>query len=83
MIYTKTWSPRQKKKKKKKKKKTLEFMFMKHNALNRCEPRIEVIVKMGVRPGGGVRVDVDEEFKVTVKMQRKKSRGGGVRVHVN
>ena len=31
----------------------LEFMFMKHYAPNRCEPSIEVIVKMGVRPGGG------------------------------
>ena len=28
-------------------------MFMKHYAPNRCEPSIEVIVKMGVRPGGG------------------------------
>ena len=25
---------------------------MKHNAPNSCEPSIEVIVKMGVRPGG-------------------------------
>ena len=28
-------------------------MFMKHYAPNRCEPSIEVIVKMGVRPGEG------------------------------
>ena len=28
-------------------------MFMKHYAPNRCEPSIEVIVKIGVRPGGG------------------------------
>ena len=28
-------------------------MFMKHYAPNRCEPCIEVIVKMGVRPGVG------------------------------
>ena len=26
-------------------------MFMKHYAPNRCEPSIEVIVKIGVRPG--------------------------------
>ena len=31
----------------------LEFMFMKQYAPNRCEPNIEVIVKMGVRLGGG------------------------------
>ena len=30
--------------------KTLEFMFMKHYAPNRCEPSIEVIMNMG----GGV-----------------------------
>ena len=30
-----------------------EFMFMKHYAPNRCEPSIEVIVKIGVRPGRG------------------------------
>ena len=29
-----------------------EFMFMKHNAPDRCEPSIEVIVKIGVRPEG-------------------------------
>ena len=29
-------------------------MFMKHYAPNRCEPSIEVIVKMGVRQGEGV-----------------------------
>ena len=29
-------------------------MFMKHYATNGCEPSLEVIVKMGVRPGGGV-----------------------------
>ena len=28
-------------------------MFIKHYAPNRCEPSIEVIVKMGVRPEGG------------------------------
>ena len=28
-------------------------MFMKHYAPNRCESCIEVIVKMGVRPGLG------------------------------
>ena len=28
-----------------------EFMLMKHYAPNRCEPSIEGIVKMGVRPG--------------------------------
>ena len=31
----------------------LEFMFMKHYAPNRCEPSIEVIMKMGVQWGGG------------------------------
>ena len=34
----------------------LEFMYMKHYAPNRWEPRIEVIVKkgpVGVRSGGG------------------------------
>ena len=30
----------------------LEYMFIKHYAPNRCEPSIEVIVKMGVRLGG-------------------------------
>ena len=41
-------------------------MFMKHYAPNRCEPSIEVIMKMGVQYGGGglggggcVRVDVN------------------------
>ena len=29
-------------------------MFMKHYAPNRFEPSIEVIVKMGVRPGRGL-----------------------------
>ena len=32
---------------------TLEFMFMKHYAPNRCEPSIEVIMKIGVQLGGG------------------------------
>ena len=58
-------------------KKELEFMFMKHYAPNRCEPNIEVIMKMGVVGvgffffffcfffwGGGVRVDVKEEVKL-------------------
>ena len=52
----------------------LEFMFMKHYAPNRCEPSIEVIMKMGVQWGeggigfwGGVRV----------------FRGGGGRLNVN
>ena len=34
----------------------LKFMFMKHYALNRCEPSIEVLMKMGVQWGGGGRV---------------------------
>ena len=48
-------------------------MFMKHYAPNRCEPSIEVTMKMGVQWGGGgvrgwsgwgvVRVDVSEELK--------------------
>ena len=35
-------------------------MLMKHYAPNSCEPRIEVTVKIGVRPemGGEVKVDV-------------------------
>ena len=54
-------------------------MFLKHYAPNRCEPSIEVIMKMGVQwgggfffcfffwgGGGGVRVDVNvnEGFKL-------------------
>ena len=40
-------------------------MFMKHYAPNRCEPRIEVIVKMWIRLGrGGGGVDVNEEFVI-------------------
>ena len=35
-------------------KRKLEFMFMKHYAPNRCEPSIEVIVKMWVQLGEGV-----------------------------
>ena len=67
-------------------------MFMKHYAPNRCEPRIEVIMKMGVQWrglgfGGGVQVGCERRIEVIVEMQ-KKSRGGGggsgsVRVNVN
>ena len=39
----------------------LEFMFMKHYAPNRCEPSIEVIMKIG--RVGGVRVDLNKELK--------------------
>ena len=44
-------------------------MFMKHYAPSRCEPGIEVIVKMGVRlgrggGGGGGGVDVNEELVI-------------------
>ena len=31
----------------------LEFMFIKHYAPNRCEPKIEVIVKMPKKVGAG------------------------------
>ena len=61
---------------------------MKHYAPSRCEPGIEVIVKMGVRLGRGV--DVNEEL--VIWNEKKKSSGGerggrleegGVRVDVN
>ena len=39
-------------------------MFMKHYAPNRCEPRIKVIVKMGIRLGRGGGVDVNEELVI-------------------
>ena len=46
--------------------KQLEFMFMKHYAPNRCEPSIEVIMKMGFGGGvgflWGVRVDVNKNI---------------------
>ena len=49
-------------------KKKLEFMFMKHYAPNRCEPSIEVIMKMEVVQWGvgnwGVRVDVNKRFNL-------------------
>ena len=39
-------------------------MFMKHYAPNRCEPRIKVIVKMGIQLGRGGGVDVNEELVI-------------------
>ena len=50
-------------------------MFMKHYAPNRCEPRIEVIVKMGVRFGRGV--DVNEELVISNAKKKKKILGVG------
>ena len=47
----------------------LEFMFMKHYAPHRCEPRIEVIVKMGVWPG-----DMNQEY-IIVKMHKNGREG--------
>ena len=60
-------------------------MFMKHNATNRCEPSLEVIVKMGVRPGwGGVcsQVGCRGLCGVNAKKQGPGS-GQGVRVDEN
>ena len=68
-------------------------MFMKHYVPNRCEPRIEVNVKMGVRSwgrGGGCQGDVNKELKLLVKMKKvwwegiqSGGGGGGVGVDVN
>ena len=56
-------------------------MFMKHNAPNRCEPRIEVIVKMQrkgpVGEGGGVQGGCEPRIEVIVKMKKKLGWGGG------
>ena len=51
-------------------------MFMKQYAPNRCEPRIEVIVKMQKSRGG-----CEPTIEFFVKMPKKVS-GGGVRVDV-
>ena len=55
-------------------------MFIKHYAPNRYEPRIEVIVKMGVRPGG-----MGERFEDIVKMQKHGGwiRPGRIRMDMN
>ena len=64
--------------------KKIEFMFMKHYAPNRCEPSIEVIMKMGSNGGGGQVLGggqggCERRIKVFVKMQKNKNwRGGGV-----
>ena len=74
-------------------------MLMKHYAPNRCEPSIEVIMKMGVsgflgasgwkcRIGGGGGGGCERRIKVFVKIPPKNSgrgggAGGGVRVDVN
>ena len=60
---------------------------MKHYAPNRCETRIEVIVKMrrksrdgvgGVQVrSGGVRVDVNQELKSCCENAKTKVEGGG------
>ena len=59
-------------------------MFMKHFAPNRCEPSIEVIMKMGVQWGvriffGGVRLDVNvnEGLKLLRFFFLKIGGGGG------
>ena len=74
-------------------------MFMKHYAPNRCEPSIEVIMKLGVQWGrrgsgggrGGGQGGCERRSEVIVKIQ-KQFRGGGredlvgggvVRVDVN
>ena len=66
-------------------------MLMKHNARNRCEPSIEVIMKMGVQWGvgfGGVcqgGCERERRIEVFVKIRKEKKIGGGgqVRVDVN
>ena len=57
-------------------------MFMKHYAPNRCEPSIEVIMKMGVQWGrvllgcqGGC--ERERRIEVIVKIKKKKFGGGG------
>ena len=62
----------------------LESMFMKHYAPNRCEPSIEVIMKMAVQRGwrrvlgvgcqGGCECERGIDV---VKIQKKKNRGRG------
>ena len=59
----------------------LEFIFMKHYAPNRCEPRIKVIVKMGVRlelGGGGGQGGCERRIEAMVKCKKKS--GVGVQV---
>ena len=73
-------------------------MFMENYAPNRCEPRIEVIVKMqnvkkklgsGPVGVGGVKVDVSQELKLLCKCKKVRvvqsggGRGGPVGVRVD
>ena len=69
-------------------------MFMKHNAPNRCEPSIEVIMKMVVQwgdrffrrgGGGGCHGGCEREqrIEVIVKIKNKIGGRGQVRVDVN
>ena len=72
----------------------LELMFMKHYAPNRCEPSIEVIMKMGVqweegwvgRGGSGFEgcqggCERERRIEVIVKIKKKnRGRGGQVRM---
>ena len=61
-----------------------EFMFMKHNAPDRCEPSIEVIVKIGVGPEGVGLVGSKVGVGGGVKQKRGSGSGWvGVRVYVN
>ena len=50
-------------------------MFMKHYAPNRCEPSIEVIMKMGVKWGG--QGGCKRRIEAIVKIQKKVFGGGG------
>ena len=63
--------------------KQLEFILMKHYAPNRCEPSIEVIMKMWVQWGGRVfggcqgGSDRERRIEVIVKI-KKRIRGRGL-----
>ena len=60
----------------------LDFLFMKHYAPNRCEPRIEVFVKMGVRLGGRAggyepRIRYCENAKIKLSERGRVGEAGG------